>query len=123
MEIYIRPFAAPAVPGAAANPDAGYWQVSLGGGIHPLWRRDGKEVYYIGPNGEMMAVPVQVTGTTLQAEKPVALFPTRISGGGVDNNQDRQYDVSGDGRFLINTVLQDDSSPITLILNWHPPPK
>jgi hypothetical protein len=59
----------------------------------------------------------------LQAEKPVALFPTRISGGGVDNNQDRQYDVSGDGRFLINTVLQDDSSPITLILNWHPPAK
>ena len=29
-----------------------------------------------------------------------------------------KYDVSGDGRFLINTVLEDDASPITLLQNW-----
>jgi hypothetical protein len=34
----------------------------------------------------------------------------------------RQYDVTRDGRFLINTVL-DDSSPITLIQNWKPSAK
>ena len=120
-EIYIRPFAAPAASGAAANPAAGQWQVSTAGGIHPRWRPDGKELYYIGPNGEMMAAPITATGTTLEPGAPVALFPTRIFGGGVDNDQGRQYDVTRDGRFLINTVLDDAASPITLLLNWAPP--
>lgn len=31
--------------------------VSLGGGHHPLWRRDGKELYYQ-ENGNVMAVAV-----------------------------------------------------------------
>ena len=74
----------------------------------------------MGPNGEMMAASITRTGTTLQPGAPVALFPTRILGGGVDNAQGRQYDVSRDGRFLINAVLDDASSPITLIMNWSP---
>ena len=121
MQIYIRPFAAPAASGAAASPVAGQWQVSTAGGIHPRWRPDGKELYYIGPNGEMMAAPIAPTGTALESGAPVALFPTRIYGGGVDNAQSRQYDIARDGRFLINTVLDDASSPITLIQNWKPP--
>jgi Tol biopolymer transport system component len=122
-EIYIRPFAAPAASGAAANAAAGQWQVSTAGGIFPRWRPDGKELYYIGPNGEMMAAPITATGTTLEPGAPVALFPTRIFGGGGDNGQGRQYDVARDGRFLINTVLDDASSPITLLQNWKPPAK
>ena len=43
----------------------------------------------------------------------------QIVGGGVDGQQGRQYDVTRDGRFLINTVLDDAAaSPITLIQNW-----
>jgi Tol biopolymer transport system component len=122
-EIYIRPFAAPATSGAAVNSAAGEWQVSTAGGIYSRWRLDGKELYYIGPNGEMMAAPITATGTTLEPGAPVALFPTRIWGGGVDNAQGRQYDVTRDGRFLINTVLEDASSPITLLQNWKPPVK
>ena len=41
----------------------------------------------------------------------------------VDNNQGPQYDVARDGRFLINTVLDEASSPITLLQNWKPPAK
>ena len=67
----------------------------------------------------MMAAPITTTGTTLQPGAPVALFPTRIFGAGVDQ-QGRQYAVARDGRFLINTVLNDASSPITLIQNWLP---
>jgi Tol biopolymer transport system component len=121
-EIYIRPFAAPAASGAADNPAAGQWQVSTAGGRYPRWRPDGKELYYIGPDGEMMAAPITATGTTLEPGAPVALFPTRIFGGGADNGQGRQYDVTRDGRFLIN-LLDDASSPITLIQNWNPPAK
>ena len=33
----------------------------------------------------------------------------------------RQYDVTRDGRFLINTVVDEAIAPITLVQNWHPP--
>ena len=49
------------------------------------------------------------------------LFLTRIFGGGVDSGVGPQYDVTRDGRFLINTVLNDaPATPITLIMNWRP---
>ena len=45
-------------------------------------------------------------------------------GGGVDNAQGRQYRVTRDGRFLINTVLDDAvATPITLLMNWQPDAK
>ena len=122
-EIYLRPFGEPAAAGATANRAGGQWQVSTAGGIFPRWRPDGKELYYIGPDGQVMAAPVTATGTTLEPGTPVALFETRIYGGGADNNQGRNYDVARDGRFLINTVLEGAASPITLLQNWKPPAK
>jgi hypothetical protein len=51
------------------------------------------------------------------------LFPTCIFGSGVDTAQGRQYDVAPDGRFLINTLLDDAVAPITLLMNWNPEAK
>jgi hypothetical protein len=33
----------------------------------------------------------------------------------------REYDVAGDDRILINTVVEDAAAPITLVENWKPP--
>jgi hypothetical protein len=76
--------------------------VSTTGGIQPRWSPDGKELYYLGLDGRMMAVPIKVAGPALEFGAPVALFSPRISG--VDNvDAGLQYDVTRDGRFLINT--------------------
>src|SRR6202795_250659 len=91
--------------------------------MFPQWRADGKELYYIGPNGQMMGAPISTTaatGTPFEPGAPVALFDARIVGGGTDNGQGRQYDVTRDGRFLINTVLDDATSPITLLRTGNP---
>ena len=130
-EIYIRPFAGPAASGAvlrqgsgqAASQVGGQWQVSTAGGIYPRWRRDGRELYYLAPTGALMAAPITVTGATLAPGAPVALSPTRIVGGGTDTGQGRQYDVTRDGRFLINTVLNEAAAPITLLMHWAPDAK
>jgi len=112
-EIYVRAFA-----------EAGSeWQISTNGGIFPAWRRDGKELYYVGPDSRIMAASVTVTGKTLEAGTPVALFPTRIYGGGLDvNTGGVQFDVSPDGRFLVNTILDTVFLPITVLQNWKPKP-
>ena len=122
-EIYVRPFVPPAAASTAAGAAGGQWQVSTAGGIMPLWRPDGKELYYLNPAGAMMAAHVIATGSTLEPGAPVVLFPTRIYGGGVDAQQGRQYDVAPDGRFLINSVVDDVSAPITLLQNWNPEAK
>jgi len=110
-EVYIRPFPE---PGAQ-------WQVSTAGGIWPRWRRDGRELYYIAADARLMAVPITSKGGTLEPGTPIPLFQTRIVGAGTDPALQPEYDVAPDGRFLINTVLDEAVSPITLIQNWKPP--
>ena len=119
-EIYVRPLVPPGVASTAAGAAGGQWQVSTAGGVFPVWRPDGKELYYLNPAGAMMVAPIRVTGATFEPGAPVVLFPTRIFGGGVDAQQGRQYDVAPDGRFLINTVLDNTAPPITLLMNWSP---
>jgi Tol biopolymer transport system component len=132
MEIYVRPFVPPGpagapVPGSeqSAGDAGGQWQVSTAGGVYAAWRPDGKELYYLSPAGEMMAVPITVVGNTLEPGAPVMLFPTRIVSGGADLQLGWNYDVAPDGRFLINTELAGAAAaaPITLIQNWNPEAK
>jgi len=119
-EIYVRRFVPPGAAGTAAAEAGGQWQVSTAGGIVAQWRPDGKELYYLNPEGSMMAVPIAVVGNALEPGAPAMLFPTRIVGGGVEVQIGRQYDVAPDGRFLINMELPGDAAPITLIQHWTP---
>ena len=70
-----------------------------------------------------MAAAIGVTGATIEPGRPVALFRTRIYGGGTDIGVGTQYDIARDGRILINTVVEEAASPITLLMNWKPPVK
>jgi Tol biopolymer transport system component len=119
-EVYVRAFVEPEEEGEAPVSDAGQWQMSTAGGVFPTWSGDGKELFFISPAGDMMAVPIAVSDSGLKAGTPVALFQTHIVGGGTDDVQGRHYDVARDGRFLINTVVEKESAPpITLIQNWN----
>jgi hypothetical protein len=97
------------------------WQVSSNGGSQVRWRRDGSEVFYIGLDGQLMAVPVRASadGQTLNAGRPTALFPTHV-GGAVQTASLPLYMVSQDARsFLMLNVEEDGlSSPLTVLLNW-----
>jgi Tol biopolymer transport system component len=109
-EVYVQGFAPDRIPAVAV----GKWQISTVGGDKPRWSRDGKELYYIAPDCKMMAVPVKI-GSTFEPGVAVALFDTNVTGF-------FPYDVSGDGRFLLNTISEAASptaSPVTVVLNWQ----
>jgi eukaryotic-like serine/threonine-protein kinase len=109
-EVYVQGFAPDHIPATAV----GKWPISTAGGDTPRWRRDGKELYYIAPDRKMMAVPVKI-GPTFEPGVAVPLFETRVAGFFA-------YDVSADGRFLLNTVSDiaaPASSPVTIVLNWQ----
>ena len=87
-------------------------QVSRSGGGQPLWRKDGKELFYLGLDGNLMAVHT-TTGPVFDAGAPASLFQAPIS---VDPVID-QYGVTHDGqRFLF--APGDSTAPITVVVNW-----
>jgi eukaryotic-like serine/threonine-protein kinase len=109
-EVYVQGFAPDRVPAAAV----GKWQISTAGGDKPRWRRDGRELYYVAPDRKMMAVPVK-TSPVFEPGVAIPLFETRLVGF-------LPYDVSADGRFLLNSVSDTapaSSSPVTIVLNWQ----
>jgi eukaryotic-like serine/threonine-protein kinase len=96
-------------------------QVSTAGGTYPRWSADGKELFFIAPDAQLMSVPIRA-GSPFDAGTPVPLFPTRIVTG-TSAAMKHQYVVGMDGRFLINQAIEDSSpSPIALILNWKQTP-
>jgi hypothetical protein len=117
MEIYVRSFVPPS-PQTSGDKPVGQWQVSTAGGVHAIWRPDGRELYYLDPAGGMKAAPITVTGSMLEPGAPVLLFPTRIVGGGGDNQQTRQYDVPPTGASS-SARNESAAAPITLVMNWQ----
>ena len=94
--------------------------ISVGGGTQPRWRPDGKELFYLGLDRWMMAVPIawSSNGRSVEAGAPVRLFPTKIGASLIDS---RQYEVSANGqRFLMDVPLEAVLSPLVLIQNWRP---
>jgi serine/threonine protein kinase len=94
----------------------GIVRVSTSGGTAPRWRADGKEIYFVAPDGKMMAVRVTGSGQTITLGAPEPLFPTHI----VSQVFTYQYAVASDGRFLVLNRQLADATPITLLLNWKP---
>jgi hypothetical protein len=87
------------------------------------WAHEGDELFYLGLDGRLMAVPVRFApdGRTMDAGAPTPLFATRV-GGALQGAARQQYMVSPDGqRFLMNTIPQEAPTPITVVLNWKPP--
>jgi serine/threonine protein kinase len=108
-EVYVQSFPA----------TGGKWQISTGGGDQPMWRRDGKELFYVAADGMLMAAEVSQSASTFQAGVPKPLFAPPISKAGI-NSARNSFLVTADGqRFLVNNPVEDAASfPITVVLNW-----
>jgi len=93
----------------------GKWQISGARGAWPLWRADGKELYFV-DRGSVMAVPITI-GASLEAGTPVKLFETRFETGGF---RSRRYDVTADGqRFIVNRQLgAATQAGFVVVQNW-----
>jgi Tol biopolymer transport system component len=93
-------------------------QVSTAGGTQVRWSADGKEIYYVAPDGRMMAVAMAFNGTSPDVQLPVPLFQTHLATGTNVLGYKPQYAVSRDGRFLLNTAIESASAPIVVAVNW-----
>jgi len=103
-EIYITAF-----PGGGAK-----WQVSAKGGVEPKWRGDGKELYFLDPSDNLVAVDADTAAGVPRLGVPHVLMQAI----GVQR-QVGSYVVAADGKkFLINSGTNQHSEPETLLTNW-----
>jgi Tol biopolymer transport system component len=103
-EVYVQSFPA----------SADKLMVSSSGGALPLWRDDGRELFYITEDGRVMSAEIK-TGAKIESRVPQQLFQTRIK-----LADDYPYAINSDGsRFLINILAEtNDTAPMIVVLNW-----
>jgi serine/threonine protein kinase/Tol biopolymer transport system component len=84
-------------------------QISTKRGTQPRWRGDGKELYYVAPDGHMMVVDMQL-GATIEPGVPRTLFETRLPSDVLGLRT--SFAVTADGeRFLLAAPLAQRESP------------
>jgi serine/threonine protein kinase/Tol biopolymer transport system component len=111
FDIYVQPFNAADPPSTSP---AEKWLVSKGGGLHPRWRSDEKELFYQADR-KIMAVDV-TTSPAFSAGEPKVLFDwaTGLKPG------ISLWDVTPDGkRFFVAVTVPDSlQAPFNVVLNW-----
>jgi len=109
-EIYVQSFH------TGSSPAGGKWQVSTAGGIEPMWRRDGKELFYRAADNKLMAVEVKPVGTAFEAGIPQPLFEMRVDAA---TRRSTYLPAANGQRFLVVQLLeQATSAPLTVAVNW-----
>jgi len=106
MEVFVVPF----------PPTGERWQVSTAGGVQPLWRGDGREVFYLEPNGDLMVVDVK-PARTFAAGAPRVLLRRAIEN---PSYMVEEYGVTADGQRLLLRLPAPDNRPpeLKVVLDW-----
>jgi Tol biopolymer transport system component len=102
-------------------PSGSKWQLTSDGGDMPAWRPDGREIFYVGLDRVLRAVPV-VGLSPFAAGPPAALFRLRIPQVAITGNR-TYFAATRDGRrFLINSLVGASDDPgIGMVMGWNPP--
>ncbi len=106
-EVYVRSFPEPGER----------LRVSSDGGIEPRWSPLGTELFYLGPDGNLMRVPI-AAGAPLKVGRALSLF--HISSAGMMENHEfgsAHYDIAPDGQhFLVREIAQGaDEAPVVVL--------
>ncbi|MGH9256477.1 MAG: protein kinase domain-containing protein [Vicinamibacterales bacterium] len=104
LQVYLRPLVGP----------ERRWQVSTDGGTSPLWRRDGRELFYRNGN-QMMAVEVS-PGAEPGLSRPRTLFEQQYAYGSTITLPN--YDVRPDGQGFVMVRDAARAGRLNVVMNW-----
>jgi Tol biopolymer transport system component len=99
-EIYVTNY-----PAATAK-----WQVSSGGGIRPFWSSDGRQLFFLSPEGRVVATAVH-EGDSFSADSPRA----------VEALGDKIVDfaIAQNGRMVVLREIDSGQAPLSVVVNWR----
>jgi serine/threonine protein kinase len=105
QEIYLRPF----LPGATGGAAGAKVRVSASGGSSPIWRKDGRELYYL-EQAKLMAVDVKI-GSSPEIGVPHRLFDAPQA-------KESGFAVFADGQRFLFFEPAGEPPTINVVLNW-----
>jgi Tol biopolymer transport system component len=107
-EIWVRPFPGPGTP----------TRVSDGGGERPIWKRDGKEIYFEN-HGKMVSARVASQSSAFRSETPRVVFDGGFMHDDTDANL-RFIDAVPDGRFIaVEPEQASGAASIVVVQHWE----
>jgi len=111
LEVSVQPF-----PGPGPRQ-----RVSSNGGRYPHWRHDSSEIFFLAPDDTLMSAAIRLTATEAHVGDIRPLFTFQFRRIRLDAYP---YDVSPDGRFLVNTLVEETApAAISLLVNWPLAPR
>jgi eukaryotic-like serine/threonine-protein kinase len=113
-EVYLQAFKAGDSPKVRGE----RFLVSRHGAVCLRWKRDGKELFYVGADGRLYAVPLKLADRPAIGT-PLAMFDISLEARGA-LHAPLGFDVSADGsRFLVPISSSSERSEIVVIQNWE----
>jgi eukaryotic-like serine/threonine-protein kinase len=106
--VYVQPF----------PPTAAKYQISTSGAGNPLWSPDRKQLFYLGPGRQIVAVDIQTQPSFLLGK--TTLLPIE----GIASTGPRPYDITPDGKYFVvlfpRSQAEVGKAPeqINIVLNW-----
>ncbi len=83
----------------------------------PRWRRDGRELFFVSENDTLMVAEVETKQDKFDVKSTYSLFHINVAPESAERAG--SYDVATDGtRFVVNANGDENTTPITLVLNW-----
>ena len=110
FEIFVRPY---------PDVNSGLAQVSVAGGVRPLWAPGGRELLFVSPSGALMHVSV-APGPSWVASAPTLLLKEGYFTS--PGNPGRTYDISPDGQRLLmikGSGADGTAAPASLVVVQH----
>ena len=108
-EVFVRPF---------PKETGGKWPISTGGGLHPIWSRNGRELFYQTPDGRIMVTTCRVQGDSFVPDKPRIWSSAGIVG---SSSLAWGLDLAPDGkRFAVipKSAGSAEEPHVTFLLNF-----
>jgi len=93
------------------------YQVTTQGGRHPIWTRQGREIFYMTSGFSIASVPV-TPGESLTFGTPATLFPQPRPNWGSGSDQ-ALFDVAADGNRIVVMVPENQGSQtVVVVSDW-----
>jgi hypothetical protein len=87
--------------------------ITNGGGKSPRWSHDGKELFYVAPDGSLISVPISISRDqkAIEPAKPTLLVPSRNNAGGYTDPSKPKFTVTPDGQKFLMVVGEEAPIP------------
>jgi serine/threonine-protein kinase len=110
FEVFVRAF-----------PDrGGRWRVSDGGGVYPVWSRNGRELFYRTEDQRIMVAGYTVKGDSFVSDRPRVWTEKRLANVGIQPN----YDLAPDGKTVAAVMAAESpagaklAAHVTFLFNF-----